>query len=241
MRFVAFASRNQKEIIRDPITILFGIGLPVVVMWLFTVMQQNMPMDLYKIENLTPGVIVFSFAFLTLFSGMLIGKDKGSSFLMRIFVSPLKAPDYIIGYTVPLILIAAMQIIVCFITAVFLDLKLDWNVMLAIGVLLVNALLYIGFGLMLGTFFTDKQVGGLFALFVNIATWLSGTWFTLDMVGGVFEKVASVFPFVHAVDATRYALQGDYREILVPFLWVVGYTVVLYVIAIAGFRKKMRD
>lgn len=240
MRFLAFASRNQKEIIRDPLTILFGIGLPVVVMWLFTVMQQNMPMELYKIENLTPGVIVFSFAFLTLFSGMLIGKDKGSSFLMRIFVSPLKPSDYIIGYTIPLILIAMMQIVVCFITAYFLDLKFDWNVIVAIAVLLVNALLYLGFGLMLGTFFTDKQVGGIFALFVNIATWLSGTWFTLDMIGGVFEKVASVLPFVHAVEVTRLALQGDYGEMLVPLLWVVGYTVVLYVIAIGAFRKKMR-
>lgn len=240
MRFLAFASRNQKEIIRDPLTILIGIGLPVVVMWFFTVMQQNMPMELYKIENLTPGVIVFSFAFLTLFSGMLIGKDKGSSFLMRIFVSPLKPSDYIIGYTIPLILIAMMQIVVCFITAYFLDLKFDWNVVVAIAVLLVNALLYLGFGLMLGTFFTDKQVGGIFALFVNIATWLSGTWFTLDMIGGVFEKVASVLPFVHAVEVTRLALQGDYGEMLVPLLWVVGYTVVLYVISIGAFRKKMR-
>ncbi|KOP79902.1 ABC transporter permease [Cytobacillus praedii] len=240
MRFLAFASRNQKEIIRDPLTILFGIGLPVVVMWLFTIMQQNMPMELYKIENLTPGVIVFSFAFLTLFSGMLIGKDKGSSFLMRIFVSPLRPSDYIIGYTIPLILIAMMQIVVCFITAYFLDLKFDWNVIVAIAVLLVNALLYLGFGLMLGTFFTDKQVGGIFALFVNIATWLSGTWFTLDMIGGVFENVASVLPFVHAVEVTRLALQGDYGEMLVPLIWVVGYTVVLYVIAIGAFRKKMR-
>lgn len=240
MRLLAFALRNQKEIIRDPLTILFGIGLPVVVMWLFTVMQQNMPMELYKIENLTPGVIVFSFAFLTLFSGMLIGKDKGSSFLMRIFVSPLRPSDYIIGYTIPLILIAMMQIAVCFITAYFLDLRFDWNVIVAIAVLLVNALLYLGFGLMLGTFFTDKQVGGIFALFVNIATWLSGTWFTLDMIGGVFEKFASVLPFVHAVEVTRLALQGAYSEMLVPLLWVVGYTVGLYMIAIGAFRKKMR-
>jgi ABC-2 type transport system permease protein len=240
MRLLAFALRNQKEIIRDPLTILFGIGLPVVVMWLFTVMQQNMPMKLYKIENLTPGVIVFSFAFLTLFSGMLIGKDKGSSFLMRIFVSPLRPSDYIIGYTIPLILIAMMQILVCFITAYFLDLRFDWNVIVAIAVLLVNALLYLGFGLMLGTFFTDKQVGGIFALFVNFATWLSGTWFTLDMIGGVFEKFASVLPFVHAVEVTRLALQGEYSEMVVPLLWVVGYTVGLYLIAIGAFRKKMR-
>jgi ABC-2 type transport system permease protein len=240
MRFMAFASRNQKEILRDPLTLLFGIGLPAIVMWLFTVMQQNMPMDLFKIENLAPGITVFSFSFLTLFSGMLIGKDKGSSFLMRIFVSPLQSTDYMMGYTLPLIVVAILQIIVCFITAFFLDLQLDWNVIPAIILLLFCSLLYIGFGLLLGTFFTDKQVGGLFALFVNISTWLSGTWFSLDMIGGLFEKIARLLPFVHAVDATRLALQGAYSEIIIPMIWVVGYTVIIFGIAIIGFRGKMR-
>jgi ABC-2 type transport system permease protein len=240
MNSIVFASRNQKEILRDPLTLLFGLGLPVIIMWLFTIMQENMPFELFTIDNLTPGVIVFSFSFLTLFAGMLIGKDKGSSFLMRIFVSPLAPSDYIVGYTLPLILIAILQIIVCFTTAFFLDLQFGWSVITSFIVLLINALLYIGFGLMLGTFFTDKQVGGIFALFVNISAWLSGTWFSLEMIGGLFEKVASMLPFVHAVDATRYALQGEYKALIVPMLWVVGYTVFIYVISIIGFKRKMR-
>ncbi|GGA88723.1 ABC transporter permease [Ornithinibacillus halotolerans] len=241
MRFVAFSSRNQKEIIRDPLTLLFGIGLPIVIMWLFTIMQGNMPMELYRIENLAPGVIVFSFSFLTLFSGMLLGKDKSSSLLMRIFVSPLKSSEYMIGYTIPLFIIAFIQIIVCFITAFVLDLQFDWNVLVAIIVLLFNALLYISFGLLLGTFFTDKQVGGLFAIFVNSSAWLSGTWFSLDMIGGLFEKIAYALPFVHAVDSTRFALKGEYSEILVPSLWVLVYTLIIFIIAIIGFKKKMKS
>lgn len=240
MRAIALASRNQKEIIRDPLTLLFGIGLPVIVMWLFSVMQKNMPFDLYSIEKLTPGVIVFSFSFITLFSGMLLGKDKSSSLLMRIFASPLKARDYIIGYLLPLLPIALFQIAVCFMTALVLGLPLTFNILTAIFVLTIIALLYIGFGLLFGTLFTDKQVGGIFAIFVNITTWLSGTWFEPDMIGGTFKIIAFLLPFSHAVDATRAALAGEYSTILFPLSIVIGYTVIIFFVSTQLFKKKMR-
>ncbi|MFJ7949979.1 ABC transporter permease [Lysinibacillus sp. NPDC096418] len=239
MRSVAFAERNLKEIFRDPLTLLFGIGLPVIIMWLFSVMQKNMPFDLYNIENLTPGVIVFSFSFITLFSGMLIGKDKSSSLLMRIFASPMSASNYIVGYVLPLLPVAVFQIVVCFMTALVLGLSFNVKILVALVVLMVIAMLYIGFGILLGTYFTDKQVGGIFAIFVNLTTWLSGTWFELDMIGGMFQTIAYILPFAHAVDATRAAFSGEYGDIMVPLLWVIGYTIVIFFIAIAGFKKKM--
>src|SRR5688500_10927384 len=100
MKILAFAERNYKEISRDPLTLLLGIGLPIIIMWLLFTIQKNMPQmptDLFRIENLVPGVIVFSFSFITLFSGVLLGKDKSSSFLIRIFASPMVAKDYIVG------------------------------------------------------------------------------------------------------------------------------------------------
>ncbi|MCE5172644.1 ABC transporter permease [Paenibacillus profundus] len=241
MRYFAFASRNRKEIFRDPLNLLFGIGLPVVMMWLFSIMQKNMPFDLYNIEKLTPGIIVFSFSFITLFSGMLIGRDRSSSFLMRIFASPMSASDYIVGYAFPLLPVATLQIIVCFITAFFFGLSFNANILLTIVVLIIIAMFYIGLGLLLGTYFTDKQVGGIFAIFINITTWLSGTWFELDMIGGVFKTIAYALPFAHAVDATRAALAGEYGDLVVPLLWVIGYTIVIFVIAVTGFKKKMKS
>ncbi|TCZ74016.1 ABC transporter permease [Paenibacillus albiflavus] len=241
MKYLAFASRNHKEILRDPLTLLLGMGLPIIMMYLFSIMQKNMPFDLYSIESLTPGVIVFSFSFITLFSGMLIGKDKSSSFLMRIFASPLSASDYIVGYAFPLLPIAILQIVVCFISASFLGLSINVNILVAIIVLMIIAMLYIGFGLLLGTYFTDKQVGGIFAIFVNLTTWLSGTWFKLDMIGGAFKTIGYALPFAHAVDATRFALSGEYGELIIPLLWVVGYTILIFVVAVTGFKRKMKS
>ena len=240
MRALTFAQRNRKEILRDPMTLLFGMILPLLMLWLFSMMAENMPFDLFTLDKLTPAIIVFSFSFITLFSGMLIGRDKSSSFLMRIFASPMTATDYLIGYAVPLLPVAIIQIAACYATAVFLGMPVTADAILAFIVVLVISLLYIGFGLFFGTFFTDRQVGAMFAIFVNVTSWLSGTWFELDMIGGTFKTVAYLLPFAHAVDASRAAFAGDYAAIVAPMLWVTAYTVVIFGIAVWGFRKKMR-
>ncbi|CAM5205692.1 Transport permease protein OS=Ureibacillus acetophenoni OX=614649 GN=SAMN05877842_11139 PE=3 SV=1 [Ureibacillus acetophenoni] len=145
MSSLHFASRNQKEIIRDPLSLVFGFGFPIVLLFLFSIMQQNMPYDLFQINKLTPGIIIFSFSFLTLFSGMLLGKDRGSSFLMRLLASPLSARDYIVGYFLPMIPIALLQIVICIIAASFFGFSIDINSLLAIIVLLIISFLFYRF------------------------------------------------------------------------------------------------
>ncbi|WP_313802096.1 ABC transporter permease [Cytobacillus sp.] len=243
MKILAFTERNYKEILRDSLTVLLGIGLPIIIMWLFFTLQKNipqMPSDLFRIENLVPGVVVFSFSFITLFSGVLIGKDKSSSFLMRIFASPMTAKDYIVGYTLPLLFVAILQTFICYITAFIFGLSISINLFVSIFVLLLIAFLYIGFGILLGTYLTDKQVSGVSALFVNFSAFLSGTWFELDMIGDTFKTIAYLLPFSHAVDATRAVLAGEYGNMIVPLLWVIGYTILIFFIAIMGFKKIMR-
>ncbi|MGE7114502.1 ABC transporter permease [Lysinibacillus sp. NPDC047702] len=240
MRANVFAARNHKEIVRDPVTLLIGLGLPILLMCLFSVMQKNMPFAFYEISNLTPGVIVFSFSFLTLFSGMLLGKDRSSSFLMRIFASPMSAGDYILGYVLPLLPIAFIQIILCLLAAMFLGLPLDSSILFMVGVLIIISLFYIGLGLLFGTIFTDKQVGGIFAIFVNVSTWFSGTWFEPDMIGGTFQAIAQFLPFVHAVNAARAVQSTSYAAAFIPLVIVVGYTIVIFTIAILLFKRKMR-
>ncbi len=241
MSSLNFASRNQKEILRDPLSLVFGFGLPLVLLFLFSIMQQNMPYELFQIKQLAPGIIVFGFSFLTLFSGMLLGKDRGSSLLMRLFASPLGARDYLIGYLLPMLPIALLQIVVCFIASSFLGLTLDANSIVALIVLLLISVLFISFGLLFGTLFTDKQVGGIFALFVNITAFLSGIWFSLDLIGGTFKTICYLLPFVHAVDAAQSAFSGNHQDIWASLLVVIGYTVVIMGIAIMIFRKRIHS
>jgi ABC-2 type transport system permease protein len=240
MKTLTFATRNAKEIIRDKINLAFGIGFPVVLLLLLTAIQSNIPAELFVIDQLTPGIAVFGLSFISLFSGMLIAKDRTSSLMLRLFTSPLTASNFIFGYTLPLLPMAILQVIVCFIVAFFLGLTISLNVLLAIIVLIPSAILFIAIGLLCGSLFTDKQVSGICgALLTNVSAWLSGTWFDLDLVGGSYKRIAELLPFAHAVNAGRAAISGNYNAISPHLLWVIGYAIVVMGVAIIVFTRKM--
>ncbi len=240
MRFLAFASRNRKEILRDPLSVFFGIGFPLAILLLLSAIQANIPVSLFEIDQLAPGIAVFGLSFISLFSGTLLAKDRGEAFLMRLFSTPLTAADFIFGYTLPLLPMAMAQCGVCFGASFVLGLAINTNVLLGLVVLIPTAVLFIGIGLLCGSLLNDKQVGGICgALLTNVSAWLSGTWFDLSLVGGAFKTIAYLLPFAHAVDATRAAVAGNYAGIFPHLWWVIGYALVLSAIAVIAFRKKM--
>ncbi len=240
MKMLAFASRNVKEMLRDPLNIAFGIGFPVTVLLLLTAIQSNVPVDLFNLEKLTPGIAVFGLSFISLFSATLISKDRSTSFLMRLFTSPLSSAEFILGYTLPMLPIAIAQSLVCFAAAVILGLTPTLNIVTVLVTLIPADILFIGIGLLVGSLFNDKQVGGLCgALLTNLTAWLSGTWFDLELVGGAFKKASYALPFARAVNASRFALSGNNGEILPELAWVSTYAAVIMLFAVLAFRKKM--
>ena len=241
MRMLTFANRSFKEIIRDPLNLAFLFGFPVVLLLLLSAIQANIPVPLFEIEHLAPGIAVFGLAFMTLFSATLIAKDRQSSFMHRLYTTPMTPADFILGYTLPLIPIALSECIVTYIFALILGLTMTVNVLLSVLFSVPVALMYIGIGLLCGSVLNDKQVGGLCgALLTNLSAWLSGIWFDLDLVGGVFKKVAYLLPFVHAVEMERAVLLGNFADALPHLLWVLGYAVALIALAIVLFLRQMK-
>lgn len=242
MRMLTFAKRNFKEILRDPLNLSFLFGFPVVLLLLLSAIQANIPVSLFEIQQLSPGVAVFGLAFLTLFSATVIAKDRQSSLMHRLYTTPMTSVDFILGYTLPMLPIALLEGAVCYLLAVILGLDVNLNILWAIVGLLPIALLYIGMGLLCGSIFNDKQVGGICgALLTNLSAWLSGIWFDLSLIGGAFQKIAYALPFVHAVELERAAILGDFEACFSHLYWVLGYAIVICVAAVAVFTKKMRQ
>ena len=241
MRMLTFAGRNTKEILRDPLNLFFGLGFPLVLLLLLSAIQANIPVALFEIQHLTPGITVFGLAFMTLFSATIIAKDRGSALLQRLYTTPLTAADFILGYTLPIIPIAMAQCVICYIAAILLGLEITVNILYAVVCIIPVALLYIGLGLLCGSVLTDKQVGGVCgALLTNLSAWLSGIWFDLELVGGAFQKIAYLLPFVHAVELERAALRGDFGDIFPHLWWVLGYAAVILGAAVLLFLRQMK-
>lgn len=241
MRMLVFAKRNAKELLRDPLTVIFGLGFPLVLLLLLSAIQANIPVPLFEIKRLSPGIAVFGLSFMTLFSATLIAKDRGSLLLQRLYTTPLRPIEFILGYALPILPFSLAQSVICYAVAFLLGLEVTLNCLLAILFILPVSLLYIALGLLFGSILTDKQAGGVCgALLTNLSAWLSGIWFDLELVGGAFQRIAYLLPFVHAVEMERAVLGGDLRGAMPHLLWVLGYAVLLLALAVVLFLRQMR-
>ena len=241
MRMLTFAKRNAKEILRDPLTLGFGLGFPVVLLLLLSALQANIPVPLFEIKHLAPGVAVFGLSFLTLFSATLISKDRTGAFLERLYTTPMTALDFLLGYTLPILPIALVQCVVSYLFALIFGLRLSMDMLLGVLLILPISLLFVALGLLFGTILNDKAVGGVCgALLTNLTAWLSGIWFDLELMGGVFLKIANILPFVHAVELERAVFRQEYSEILPHLAVVLVYAVGIMALAVGLFLRGMK-
>ena len=241
MKILTFSNRCTKEILRDPLNLAFGLGFPTVLLLLLSAMQTNIPVELFNISNLSPGIAVFGLSFITLFSATLIAKDRESALMQRLYTTPMKPIDFIIGYTLPLIPISLLQSAVCYAIALFLGLTPSINIIYAILLVLPVSVIYISLGLLAGSTLNSKQVGGICgALLTNLSAWLSGVWFDLKLMGEGFVKFAKVLPFYHAVELERAAISGNLSSAYTHLLVVLGYAIALTVAATFTYLRQMK-
>jgi len=241
MRMLTFAKRCTKEILRDPINLGFGLGFPLVLLVLLSAMQANVPVSLFEIDTLTPGITVFGLSFMTLFSATLIAKDRESALLQRLYTTPLTSLDFILGYMLPILPIAIGQTVICYLAALFLGLTVSVNIVYAVVGIIPMAVFNVALGLLCGSLLGVKQVGGICgALLTNLSAWLSGVWFDLKLVGGFFERSANALPFVHGVEMERALLNGDFGLAATHVLPIILYSAGITSVAVLCFLRQMK-
>ena len=241
MRMLTFAKRCAKEILRDPLNLFFGLGFPLVLLLLLSAMQANIPVDLFEIDTLTPGITVFGLSFMTLFSATLVAKDRESALLQRLYTTPLTGIDFIIGYMLPILPIAVGQTVICYLFAIPLGLRVSANIVCSVLGIIPMAVFNIALGLLCGSVLGVKQVGGVCgALLTNLSAWLSGVWFDLKLVGGLFEKIANALPFIHAVEMEKALFAGNFALAAEHILPILIYGALITTAAVLCFLWQMK-
>ena len=241
MKLFTFAKRCTREILRDPVNLGFGLGFPLILLLLLSAIQANIPVSLFEIDTLTPGITVFGLSFLTLFSATLIAKDRESAFLQRLYTTPLTGFDFIMGYMLPLLPIALGQTVICYLFAILLGLTVSINIVYAVLGIIPMAVFNIALGLLFGSILGVKQVGGVCgALLTNLSAWLSGVWFDLTLVGGVFEQAANALPFVHAAELEKALFAGNFEAASSHILPILLYCIGATGIAVFLFLRQMK-
>lgn len=238
MRILNFAKRNFKELTRDPLSLIFAIILPLFLLFIFQ--QINIPSDSYKLENFTPGIIVFGFSFITLFTAMLISKDRTTSLLIRLGISPMKPTEYILGYILSLIPIILIQNILFYVLACILGLNFSINIILGALVSIVISVIFIAIGIFIGSIFSEKASSGISSIIVQLVCFTSGMYFPRELLGNTFAKVCEYLPFESAVTIIKGIMNNNLELISSRNIIVFCvYTIAILVLSIIVFKKKM--
>ena len=212
-----------------------------VLLVLLSAIQANIPVSLFEIDTLTPGITVFGLAFMTLFSATLIAKDRESAFLQRLYTTPLTGFDFILGYMLPILPIALVQSLLCYLFSILLGLTVSIRILYAVLGIIPMAVFNIALGLLCGSLFNVKQVGGICgALLTNLSAWFSGVWFDLSLVGGTFRKIADLLPFVHAAELEKALFSGNFELASAHILPIILYSTGVTAIAIICFLRQMK-
>lgn len=241
MKLKYFSSRTFKEIIRDPINLFFGLIFPAILILLLEKIGKNAPVSMFKVEELIPGMTVFGLSFMTLFASLLISKDRESAFLQRLYTTPLKPIDFILGYSLPLVPMAVIQSFVCYLLGIFLGIDANINIIFALFAVVPISLFFIFLGLICGSIFNSIQVGGICgALLTNLTAWFSGIWFDVNLVGKGFSKISNLLPYTHAVELERLIYSGNFTNISQHIFWIILYMIISILLAITVFIRQMK-
>lgn len=237
MKIFTFAKRNFKEIIRDPLSIIFAIILPLFLLYIFQ--QFKIPNEVYKIENFTPGIIIFSLAFITMFTASLVAKDRSSSLTMRLGVSPMRGIDYILGYGISVLPIVFIQNVLFFMVSLLLGLKFSISIIYTILISLVISILYIALGILIGTISGEKSSSGISSIVIQLVAFTSGMYFSTDMVGDTFSLICKLLPFNGTLNITKGVLNNNYSDMLYSVCIVIIYSIIIIFTASLLFKKRM--
>lgn len=240
-RAFVFANRCLKELLRDPLSLIFGVGLPLVLLFLMSALRQSTGVDIFRMSDFAPATAVFAQTFLAMFTGLLIAQDRGSAYLTRLCASPLTASGFILGYSLPILPLALVQGVICLGASVLLGLELNFNLLLALVCLLPSAVLFIALGLLLGCLLKETQVGGIGSALVQVMAFTSGMWFDVHLIGGAFLAVSRALPFMYAVDLVRNAAAGNFSSMLPDLLVTCAWAAAFFALAVFVFRRKMQS
>ena len=250
-RIKAFTIRNIKELSRDPLSYIFCLGFPIIMLIIMTLVNESIPpetgMTIFRIDNLAGGIAVFGQTFTMLFTALNVSKDRNGAFLVRMYASPMKPVDFVGGYILPMLIISVVQTFISFFVALIISLinGVDINpvgLLTALVTLIPSAIMFIGFGLLFGTIFSEKSAPGLCAIIISLGSFLGGIWFDAEATGGVMLKICKVLPFYYCTKTARSSITLNFglNEFILPLIIITINGTVIAVLSTIVFRSKMK-
>jgi ABC-2 type transport system permease protein len=187
-----------------------------------------------------PGIAVYGLMILIATAAEIIAGDREKGFLSRMFTTPARPSDFILGYSLPFIPVLIVSTLIYLGVGMGLGLTIVGNLGYAFLIFFLIGLCAIGIGMIVGSLIKSESQAGISWLFIVPVAMMSGAWFAVDRMPSALKSIAGVLPFIHAIDASRAVVNGSsFSAIVLDLYWLIGWAVVLFAVGIASFRRTM--
>lgn len=259
MKSFVFAKRITKEMLRDPVVYVFCLGFPILMLALFAVINVYSKQPTFALKSLVPGIMMFSFTFVMLSVSLQVSKDRSTSLLKRLYSSPMKAYQFVLGYAFPGIVLGILQAVICIIFGAIFGAIFSENyfqvgaaALLVVSQLPILIICVFG-GILIGSLLNDKAAPGVTSALITTAGMLGGCWMPLDVMGKL-ETICRFLPFYPSVYWGRIitgALHTQTGEAAMPYVWdsvaslgimpVAVFLVAAILLSFVAFRAQMQE
>lgn len=249
MKGLIFAKRTIKEILRDPLSYIFCLGFPIVMLIIMSIVNNSIPKEaavtVFELEKLAPGVAFFGLTFVMLFISIQVSKDRSTALIMRLHASPMKSSDFILGYTMSVMLLAVIQLVITYaaslVVGAFMGERLPvTGIGLSIISLIPSVIMFIAIGMIFGTLVNEKAAPGLCSIIISVVGMIGGIWMDVDGLKGTILSVSKALPFYHGVRVSRMALSGEYNSLGGSLLIVLVWMLFMYLLSVAVLKTKLK-
>lgn len=239
------SQRNIKEMLRDPLSLIFCMGFPLVMLLLMQIIFTNIEVipDNFAIRSYASGICVFGYTFTSLYVAMQISSDKNTSFIKRINILPISKFSYYCSFFLSALPMALIQTVLFFLLSLIFKFPFDVNFLLSIIYLMPSAIFYICVGMLIGCICkNEKQTGPIFSIFISLTGLFGGVFMPISLFSGGFAEFINILPFGHSVligsELQTIGAKCIYPHILYLLFYVVIFLVIITIIEKVRNSKK---
>ena len=172
-------------------------------------------------------------------------KERESGTLEQMFVTPIKATEYLIGKLTPYAALATAQLLLVAAGGIFWF-RVPFNG--DFWVVLVGLLLFmftcLGLGLLISLVSRTRHQAQQAVMFLMIPTMvLSGFIFPIQSMPAVIQPLTNLIPLTFALEVLRGAFVkgSSFEALAVPLLALAGFGVVIFSAAVIATRRRIAE
>ena len=200
--------------------------------------------EIEYIDFLVPAILAMTIMMSCMMGmGQSIAGERETGELARLFMTPTSVATVVGGKIMSKLTIETVRAMVLLVTAILLfGITINGNIILAILLLVLGALCFVGFGMMVSaTAQSQEDYTQMVMPFTMPMMFVSGVFYPIETMPWIFQKIAYICPLTYLNDAMRgVMLKGaGIGDIWVDITVLIGFTLVFFALGVVRFNRDV--